>query len=360
MGRLPRFIPQNTDGVLVEVTCRVIGARAMLTPSPDPRRFNEVVVGLIGRALEVSPLELCSTVWLANHLHCLCVVRDQQQLSRFMHHLSGNVSKEIGGRLRGWRGAFWDGRYTGIVVSDEPEAQWRRLKYHLRQGVKEGLVESPFKWPGVHSATPLVHGEPLEGFWFNRSKEWSAKNRGLDVSRYDFATRYLVTLAPLPAFRNLTPEEYRRQIAELIREIESEEAERRQGNEVAGIERVLSQNPLEPQTRQTQRSTRPPFHVASKSARIELQAELAAFLEQYWGASEGLRTGNRRAVVRFPNGCYPPALAFTGPPPPNRPPPPPKRRIKSLGSGAVERGEIPIIEIPAMIRPVARARGQPP
>ena len=202
MGRPVRYIPENQNGVLVEVTSRVIGARALLTPSPNPRRFNEVVVGVIGRALEVSPLELCSAVFLANHLHCLCVVRDQQQLSRFMHHLGCNLSKEIGGRLRKWRGVFWERRYDGIVVSDEPEAQWRRLKYHLSNSVKEGLVESPLDWPGVHAARALVHEEPLEGYWFNRSKEWAARNRGLDYGRYDFATRYLVGLgavASLPA-----------------------------------------------------------------------------------------------------------------------------------------------------------------
>ena len=199
MGRPPRFIPENKDGVLVEVTGRVIGARALLVPSPDPRRFNEIVVGVMGRALEVSSLEICSTVWTANHYHCLLVVHDQQQLSRFMHHLACNIAKEIGGRLRQWRGAFWERRYDGIVVSDEPEAQWRRLKYHLSHGVKEGLVESPLRWPGVHAAKALVHGEPIEGTWFNRSKEWAAKNRGVAFGRYDFATRYRVPFAPLPA-----------------------------------------------------------------------------------------------------------------------------------------------------------------
>ncbi len=62
MGRPARFIPENKNGVLVEVTCRTIGGRALLVPSPDPRRFNEVVVGVMGRALEVSPLELCSAL----------------------------------------------------------------------------------------------------------------------------------------------------------------------------------------------------------------------------------------------------------------------------------------------------------
>ncbi len=79
MGRPARFIPEKisclspsggTNGVLVEVTCRTIGARALLVQGPDPRRFNEVVVGVMGRALEVSPLELCSTVRTANHALC--------------------------------------------------------------------------------------------------------------------------------------------------------------------------------------------------------------------------------------------------------------------------------------------------
>ena len=362
MGRIPRFLPENENGVLVEVTGRVIGARAMLVPAPHPRKFNELVVGILGRALEVSPLQLCSAVWTANHYHCLCVVREQQQLSRFLHHLAGNLSKEIGGRLRRWRGAFWERRYDAIVVSDEPEAQWRRLKYHLSHGVKEGLVESPLEWPGVHAAKSLVHGEPLAGYWFNRSKEWSARRRGLDVGAYDFATRYLVRFAPLPAFGHLTAEEYRHEVAELIQEIEQEGEARRDGDEVAGVEKVLSQNPYEVPTRRPKRSSKPRFHVASKQAGHALRAELAAFLAQYRAASEALRGDNPAAAGRFPAGCYPPALAFTGEAPPRRPPSPPTRRIEILETGEVERGEIPVVEIPVAVwslGPSPRARGQP-
>jgi len=119
-----------------------------------------------------------------------------------MRHMACNVSKEVG-RLRDWTGALWARRYDAIVVSDEPDVQRNRLKYLLSHGVKEGLVESPLHWPGVHAAEALVHGEPLEGFWFNRSKEWAARNRGLDVGYYDFATKFQVHLSPLPAFRDL-------------------------------------------------------------------------------------------------------------------------------------------------------------
>ena len=372
MGRPARFLPENTDGVLVEVTCRTIGARALLVPSPDPRRFNEIVVGVMGRALEVSPLELCSAVWLANHWHALVVVHEQQQLSRFMQHLACNISKEIGGRIRDWRGPFWDRRYDGIVVSDEPEAQWKGLKYHLSNSVKEGLCKSPLDWPGVHAAKALAHGEPLEGYWFSRSKEWAANNRGLDVGRYDFATRYLVGFAQLPAFRDLSPEAYQDKIVELIREIEEEGEKQRDGSPVAGVERILSQNPYEPPTRKTKRSPKPLFHAVSKEARDALRAEFFGFQSQHQIASEALRSGHMEAAGWFPDGCYPPALPFTGPPPPPRPPSPPTRRMRVLESGDVERGEIPVVEITATVHTAGSepdrasraiepaARGQPP
>ncbi|MCP3963070.1 MAG: hypothetical protein GY719_34965, partial [bacterium] len=95
------------------------------------------------------------------------------------------------------------------------------------------------------------------------------------------------------------------------------------------------------------------------------------FLAQYWEASEALRSGNLKAAGWFPEGCYPPALAFIGQPPPRRPPPPPTRRIELLDSG-VERGDIPVVEIVGVFRTASalpsatlqtaepRARGQPP
>ena len=105
-------------------------------------------------------------------------------------------------------------------------------------------------WPGVHAARSLVHGEPLEGYWFNRSKEWAARNRGREFGRYDYATRYLVHFAQLPAFRDLTPEAYQDRVAELIEEIREEGEKERDGSPVAGVAKILSLNPYEPPTRQ--------------------------------------------------------------------------------------------------------------
>ncbi len=355
MGRPARYIPENNNGVLVEISSRCIGGRALLVPAPNPHKFNEIVAGVMGRALEVSPLDLCSAIVVSNHLHLLAVVHEQQALSRFMAHFSCNLSKEIG-RRRPWRGTLWERRYDAVVVSED--AEWARLKYSLSHGPKEGLVESPMQWPGIHAARHLVHGEPLEGYWFNRSKEWAARNRGQEYGTYDFATRYLIRFAQLPAFRHLTAEEYQDKVAELIREIEDEGERKRCGDSVAGVEKILSQNPFEPPTRQTKRSPRPLFHFASKESRDDLMNGFAEFLAQYRVASEAWLAGNLNAAGWFPEGCYLPAPPFAGSPPPRRPPSPPTRPITILESGAVERGEIPVIEIPALLEP--RARGQPP
>ncbi len=363
MGRWPQFKPANEDGVLVEVTCRTIGAQALLVPAPEPRRFNEIVIGVMGRALEVSPLELCGAVFTANHFHLLAVVHEQQELSRFMHHLGCNLSKEVG-RIRQRTGPMWARRYDGIVVSDEPEMQWHRLRYLLSHSGKEGLCASPLAGPGVHCARALVHGEKLEGCWFNRGKEWAARNQGKDYGYYDFATKYLVGFAPLPEYRHLAPEEYRAMVAELIWEIEEKGRKDRDGDPVAGREKILSQNPFAAPTRRTKRSAKPLFHVASREKRDDLRQEISAFLTQFWDGSEALRSSLGRylaAAAGFPDGCYPPALPFRGSPPPRLPPSPPTRRITVLDAGVVERGPIPVVEPPVRIWAVEpQARGHPP
>ena len=353
MKASPRFLPKMADGVLVEVTGRTIGARALLTPGPNPRTFNEMVVGVMGRALEVSPLDLCACVWLSNHYHLLVVVHEQQELSRFMQHLACNISKEVG-RFRDWNGPLWARRYDAIVVSDEPDVQWNRLKYVLSHGVKEGLVESPLEWPGVHAAKALVYGEPLVGMWFNRSKEWAARNRGLELGYYDFATEYRVSFSPLPAFRDVAPEEYRRKVAALIGEIE-QEGEQKRGRDddtVAGVGKILSQNPYEPPTRRAKTSARPVFHFKTADAKETFMSELKGFLEEYRHASDALQSGQMEAVDWFPEGSYRPQLPFLGSPAPPRPPSPPTRPIEIEETEKVKRvvarGAVPVVEVPVV------------
>ena len=194
MGRRPRFLPEDEDGVLVEITCRAIGGRALLTPAPNPRRFNEVVVGVLGRALEVSPLELCGLVVLGTHLHALAVVHDQQSLSRFMHHVGCNLSKEVGGRIRQWRGSFWERRYDGIVVSDEPGEQWKRLKYLMSNSVvMQERLDAAMDFCGVAESmvgkslgTDLEQQKPTLPVIYALKSAGPAERREIDIADVGF------------------------------------------------------------------------------------------------------------------------------------------------------------------------------
>jgi hypothetical protein len=374
MGRFPGFIPDcvspgcvssgKNQGVLVDIGNRVIGAKALLTPSPDPFKFNEIVVGVLGRSLEISPLELCNLVILANHFHGLAVVDDLRQLSRFMQHFETNLSKEVGTRLRDWPGTIWDGRYNKIVVSDEPDVQRALLKYQLSNSVKEGLLESPFQWPGVHAAGSLVTGEALKGYWFNRSAEWTARNQGKEVGHYDFATEYKVSFAPLPAFRHLSEEAYREMVAEIVREIEEEGEAQRDGDSVAGVARILLQNPYEKPTRKSKSSLKPLFHVRDRDLKKAMRAELSEHLAQRQEATERLlgAAGETGASLGFPVGCYPPFLPFVGDLLPPCPPAPPTREITDLGGGRIARGPIPVVIIPVRVERVGilRPEGRAP
>src|SRR5436853_4841521 len=172
MSRRLRFIPDG--GALVEVTCRTIHSRFLLRPG---RRLDEIIVGVLGRAQRLYDVRCCGYVFPSNHLHLLLDVEDARQLSSFMCYVGSNLAREIS-RLYGWTDKIWSRRYQAIVVSGEEGAQIARLKYLLAHGAKEGLVARPQEWPGVHVARALVQGEDLTGYWFDRTQEYAARNRG--------------------------------------------------------------------------------------------------------------------------------------------------------------------------------------
>ena len=131
-------------------------------------------------------------------------------------------------RQKKWTDKIWARRYQAIVISDEEAAQTSRLEYLLANGVKEGLVERVRDWPGVHCVRNLLAGEPLEGLWFDRTKEYSARNRGKTISPGQFATTETVTLSPLPCWEHLSPEQLRSRVEAIVQRIEETAARGRE------------------------------------------------------------------------------------------------------------------------------------
>jgi hypothetical protein len=305
VGRRLRYVPE--DGALVDVTCSTVQGRFLFRPSPG---LNEVVLGVRGRAQRRHPIRICGLAVLSSHLHILADVDDARQLADFMEYACSNLAREVG-RLTDWEGPVFAGRYHAIIVSPEERAQVARLAYCLAQGCKEHLTERVVDWPGAHAARALLEGEPLVGYWFDRSQEYAARRRGESFDRYRYATEETVELSPLPCWSHLSPEDYQKRVAELVEEIEDEAAAERQrtGRTVLGVEAILAQDPqYRPAT--LDRSPAPLFLTASYSMWRLLYEAYAWFVAAFRAAAEKLRAGDRAAP--FPRGSFPPGLPFVG------------------------------------------------
>ena len=188
-----------------------------------------------------------------------------------MGYFNSKLAREVA-RSTGWRDKVFSRRYHAILISDEEEAQVGRLVYVLSHGCKENLVARPQDWPGVHCVTALLTAQPIEGSWFDRTKEWEARQLGEEFSVRQFAETEVVTLAPLTCWRHLSPEQYRHRIAELIEAIVAQAATRRAatGIEPLGAVDILRQHPFSQPTK-TKRTPGPLVHAPnSDPIRIRL------------------------------------------------------------------------------------------
>lgn len=153
----------------------------------------------------------------------------------------------------------------------------------------------------------LLTGEPLEGLWFDRTKEYAARRRGEDFDRLTYATVEILTLDPLPCWIGLPDDLYRQRIASLLTQIEGKARteQERKGKEPLGRAVILSQDPHSKPIR-SKKSPAPRFHAFRKSVRQELSEAYYWFLAAFRTASEKLRSGDLTA--NFPPGSFPPAL----------------------------------------------------
>jgi hypothetical protein len=182
----------------------------------------------------------------------------------------------------------------------------------LSHGAKEGLVADPREWPGAHAVHALLSGETLVGVWYDRTQEYRYRLSGKEPEPRQFATEEVLTLAPLPCWKHLPPEEYRKRMAALVAEIveEARVAREAKGMEPLGADAVRRQQPHTRPNR-TKRSPAPLFHTATKRAYLMLREAYSRFVAAFRDAAEKLRAGDRS--VAFPEGSFPPALPFVRP-----------------------------------------------
>ena len=302
MARPLRYV---TPGQVVEVTTRTVQSRLLLRPSAA---LNDAILAVLGRALAHHEVVLHGFAVLSNHVHFLLSVGDGRELASFMRFVNGNISKAVG-RLHDWRGPLWSRRYRAIPVVDEA-SQVSRLMYLLQQGCKEGLVDSPLAWPGLHCARALLGRETLVGRWLDRSGLYHARrDRGSEVDVSEFETSYPVELAPLPCWSRLPDGEWRARCAGMVREIEEETRQEngKLGRAPLGVAYVLGQDP-HGRPRRSDWSLAPLVHAATRRARAAFRAGYRAFVDAFRAAAARVREGER--AVEFPLYAFPPAAPF--------------------------------------------------
>ena len=277
--------------------------------------MNRRTVGCVAVAQEMYGVTIHSFVALSTHIHVLATYEDAEQMARFHCHLNGNLSKEVS-HVHDWKGTVFPNPYTHVELSPEPQVELARLKYHLAQGCKEGLVASPLDWPGASSTEALVSGEmAVLGEWINRTKLSKARDRGERVSEEDFAEEVWVRLDPLPGLAHLSRDAYAKVVLGIVREIEEETAamHRVDGTRPLGVAAILARDPCH-EPAEVKSSPRPWFFALDPEMKEAMANALIWISVQYRKATELLKSKDpaerRNAMALFPPGTFPPGLPF--------------------------------------------------
>jgi REP-associated tyrosine transposase len=283
---------------MVEITTRTVGARRLLRPCPE---LNRRILGILGRALHLYPVDLHAFVFLSNHWHALLSVPDAAALAAFLRYVNGNVARAAQ-RVHRWAGPVWHDRAHVIVVADDGAAE-ARLRYVLAHGAKERLVASPLDWPGVTCARALAGRERLVGAHVDRVRAWRLARAGRVPAPAAITTRYPIDLAPLPHWAAWPADRRRRAVAALIADLERDH----RGAPVLGVRAVLAQDPHAPPAH-AKRTAAPRVHAAHRATRAVFLAARALFLAAYRAAATALRRGLPAAL---PAACFPPRPPLT-------------------------------------------------
>ena len=129
------------------------------------REIRAITRGVLAYSLEQhqETIELHHYVFLSNHFHLLLSSKSSPDLAEFMCHFKGNLARELA-RVHDWHGTLWQKRYSSEEILDE-KALEEVFKYISQNSVKEGLVDHPKDWTGLHGYRQLVMGKKVSGPW---------------------------------------------------------------------------------------------------------------------------------------------------------------------------------------------------
>jgi REP element-mobilizing transposase RayT len=329
MPRHLRF--QSTEWSPHLITVRCTQGHSLLRPDD----INPLLTAALARALERhrGEVELHHYVVMSNHIHLLISTQDAHAKARFMCYFSGNLAREL---CRHWdtRDHLWEGRYHSHELLDE-EALIDAYKYIFKNSVKEGLVDHPREWPGLHGYSQLCAGEVVIGRWLDRTR-WGYAERtqkGRERGEEAYMREAAVTLVRPRCWSEWSEVEYRARCERWCEEATAEALElrvrrlaeaRRGGGATASVsEGALAQASADVGSMGAEAVRTAPVFVArapSRSPRPLCRSgcdrRFAQFIEAYRAFRDAfleisgrmraaVARGERLPGVRFPQGGVP-------------------------------------------------------
>ena len=303
------------DDMAYHIISRTIGGMALLVPSEE---VNRMVAGVLGHVQQTYPqIQVFAYAFLSNHFH---FALRGHGIPRFVGLLKQELSRRLRHVIDVPYDALWSGRYAATALPLE-EDQLRAFEYILAHGVKEGLVETPEEWPGVHCARSVFRGEPCTGEWLNSTAYGRAKllesrrppEKQREVKKSEYTERVEVSLTRLPAFDGLDERSLKRRLKTIRSRIIEDGREARGSRPALGVKGVLSL----PRTTRFEIPLPPWFENRNKKRVVwsDLNApETQAYLHRYHTAQRGFADASRRyrageRDVMFPAGMYLPPVA---------------------------------------------------
>ncbi len=297
------------------IIARLFQGLCLLTPSP---RINDIINGIIGRAQELWPdVKLYAHAVLSNHLHWM-IQGHPHDIPAFIGFIKREISRRCA-PIIGWKGdTMWSREYWSTALPTE-EAQINCLRYIASQSVKEGLVERPEQWPGVHCAHQLWGKGPVMGTWLDGTRYGKAcykqsvrpRNKRRLVERDQYITRYEVRLTTIPAWQGLSKRRLERELSVMHEDIVKEGAQRRGGRRALGARAVMRGS-----RRRSFPMPQPPWF--GEQRRMICWSSLSApqtrqYLQEYWAFQLAYREASAAYLagddsVAFPPGAFKPPV----------------------------------------------------
>jgi REP element-mobilizing transposase RayT len=293
--------------LLHEVAMRTIEGAWWFDPEDSDQRA--AILGAMAASQKKFHVRIHAFTFMSNHYHAIYGFDDPKTFIRFLGHFHAAVARLVNDRLRRV-GPVWANRPHAVPILDEPEAQVRRLRYVLGQGVRAGVAAHPLEWKGASSTGWLLSGSEPRGRHLDRTAR-ALCNRNLHekLAEAEFVQSLAPELTVLPCFAHLPQDQWRLHVSAIADEIAVEAVDCLAPDTCrAPGDGAVSKSPPPKRKRPARvHAAGPASAMAYRAARKEFDRACADARLQQVAAAQRAALGKRAAYVVFPHWAFPPA-----------------------------------------------------